>query len=118
MIGSFHLYQIIIIIIAIFSLLFVYNRVRYNKSTPATFGLWCILWFIIVIFAFMPRITDPLASIFGIGRGLDLLVILGVIFCLYLIFRLYIKLDNAEQQMNDLVRKLAIENEIRLDEEE
>lgn len=76
-----------------------------------TFILWIVFWIIILIFAFIPKITDPIAFVFGIGRGLDLLFILGILGCFYLIFRLYVKIDKLDQNITELVRKLAIENE-------
>lgn len=76
-----------------------------------TFILWIVFWIIILIFAFIPKITDPIAFVFGFGRGLDLLFILGIVGCFYLIFRLYVKIDKLDQNITELVRKLAIENE-------
>ena len=52
------------------------------------------------------------------GRGLDFLVIVAFIICFYSIFKLYIRIEDNEQQLDKLVRKLAIENEIKLEDEE
>lgn len=117
-IGSLHLYQIVLLIAAIVTIAFAYNRLRSKKSTPAAFVLWIVVWIILLLFAFKPDITMPLANIFGFGRGVDLLLIVGLLIALYLIFRLYIKFDDMNQQINDLVRELAIRNEIELEEDE
>ncbi|WP_405303811.1 DUF2304 domain-containing protein [Methanobrevibacter sp.] len=116
--GSLHLYQILLVLIAIFTLIFAYQRLRNKKSTPAAFVLWIVIWIFLLLFAFKPDITIPLADLFGFGRGIDLLLIIGVLLSLYLGFRLYIKFDDMNQHINDLVRELAIRNEIELDEEE
>ena len=116
--GSLHLYQIVLLIAAVITLAFAYNRLRSKKSTPAAFVLWIVVWVLLLLFAFKPDITMPLANLFGFGRGVDLLVIVGVLCSLYLIFRLYIKFDDMNQQINDLVRELAIRNEIELEEDE
>ena len=117
-IGSLHLYQVVLLLAAVFTIAFAYNRLRAKKSTPASFVLWIIIWILLLLFAFVPDITMPLANLFGFGRGVDLLVIVGVLISLYLIFRLYIKFDDMNQQINDLVRELAIRNEIELEEED
>ena len=117
-IGPLRLYQFILIIIAIGTLAFVYHRWRSKKTTPATFGLWIVAWIVVLYFAFNPNSSDPLAGIFGIGRGVDLLLVIGLIFSLYLNFRLYIKFDDLNQQINELVRELAIRDEITLDDED
>lgn len=118
MIGPFRLYQIILIIVAIITLLFIYHRLRNKKTTPATFALWIIAWIVILFFAFKPNVSDPLAGLFGIGRGIDLLLIGGLLLSLYMNFRLYIKFDDLNQQINELVRALAIRDELILDDEE
>ena len=117
-IGPLRLYQFILIIIAIGTLAFVYHRWRSKKTTPATFGLWIVAWIVVLYFAFNPNSSDPLAGIFGIGRGVDLLLVVGLILSLYLNFRLYIKFDDLNQQINELVRALAIRDEITLDDED
>lgn len=118
MIGPFRLYQVILIIVAICTLAFVYHRLRSKKTTPATFGLWIVAWIIVLFFAFKPNVSDPLAGVFGIGRGIDLLLIVGLLLSLYMNFRLYIKFDDLNQQINELVRALAIRDELELEEEE
>ncbi len=118
MIGPLRLYQVIIIIVAILTISFVYHRLRSKKTTPATFGLWIVAWIVILFFAFKPNVSDPLAGVFGIGRGIDLLLIVGLLLSLYMNFRLYIKFDDLNQQINNLVREIAIKNEIELDEDE
>ena len=118
MIGPFRLYQVILIIIAILTLAFIYHRLRSKKTTPATFGLWIVAWIVVLFFAFNPNTSDPLAGLFVIGRGIDLLLIVGLLLSLYMNFRLYIKFDDLNQQINNLVREIAIKNEIELDEDE
>ena len=118
MIGPFRLYQIILIIVAIATLAFVYHRVRHKKATPATFALWVVIWIIVLFFAFKPKISDPLAGMFGFGRGIDLLLIAGLLVSLYMNFRLYVKFDDLNQELNELVRALSIRDEITLEEED
>ena len=117
-IGSLHLYQVVLLIAAIVTIAFAYHRLRSKKSTPASFVLWIVIWIFLLLFAFKPDFSMPLANLFGFGRGIDLLVIIGLLFSLYLVFRLYIKFDDMNQQINELVRELAIRNEIELEEED
>lgn len=101
----------------IIAIIFMYNRVRNKRSTPATFALWVVVWIVVLFFAFAPKISDPLAGFFGFSRGLDLLIIAGFAVIAYAGFRFYIKIDNLNQNMTDLVREIAIRNEIQLDDE-
>ena len=106
------IYQFIVILLAIAFIAFVINRVRYNKSTVPTLILSILMWVVIIFFAFAPRMSDPLAGYFGFDRGVDLLIIIGLFISLYAIFRLYVHIESLENQLTDLVRQLAIANEI------
>ena len=89
---------------------------RVKKITPATFGLWVFVCLLVNFFAFAPKFSDPLAGFFGFGRGLDLLLVLGYALLVYAIFRLYVKIDELNRNMTELVRALAIKDEIKLEE--
>ena len=89
---------------------------RVKKITPATFGLWVFFFFFVNFFAFAPKFSDPLAGFFGFGRGLDLLLALGYALLVYAIFRLYVKIDELNRNMTELVRALAIKDEIKLED--
>lgn len=95
-------------------IIFFYRRLRVKKITPATFALWILVCFIVNFFAFAPRLSDPLAGFFGFGRGLDLLIVLGYGLLVYAIYTLYVKIDELNRNTTELVRALAIKDEIEL----
>ena len=89
---------------------------RVKKITPATFVLGVLVCIVVNFFAFAPRFSDPLAGFFGFGRGLDLLLVLGYALLVYAIFRLYVKIDELNRNTTELVRALAIKDEIKLED--
>ncbi len=95
-------------------IIFFYKRLRVKKITPATFALWILVCLIVNFFAFAPRLSDPLAGFFGFGRGLDLLLVLGYALLVYVIYSLYVKIDELNRNTTELVRALAIKDEIEL----
>jgi len=115
-IGPFRTYQILLIIATILFLIFFYRRLRVKKITPASFGLCIIVSLIVNFFSFAPRLSDPLAGFFGFGRGLDLLLVLGFGILVYGIFRLYVKIDELNRNTTELVRALALKDEIKLED--
>ena len=115
-IGPFRIYQILLIITTIIVIIFLYRRLRVKKITPATFVLWALVCVVVNFFAFAPKFSDPLAGFFGFGRGLDLLLVFGYALLVYAIFRLYVKIDELNRNMTDLVRALAIKDEIKLED--
>lgn len=108
----FHLFQYIFVVIAIISIFLIYRRYKNNKTTLPSLILWIIIWIFLTIVAFMPQIADRIAFHFGLGSGANFIIIASLIGCFYLIFLLYDRLDKQEQNINDLVRELAIRNEI------
>jgi hypothetical protein len=80
------IYQYLGILIGIFALLIVFIRFREGKTSSGMFIFWIVLWSLIMVVSAFPETTTIFANLFGIGRGLDLLVILGLIITLYLNF--------------------------------
>ena len=116
MIGPFRTYQVLLVLASIAFLLFMYNRLREKKITPATFALSILVTLVVNFFAFAPSFSDPLAGFFGFGRGVDLLVVTSIAVIAYCLFRLYVKIDELNRNMTELVRALAIKDEIELED--
>lgn len=111
------IYPIVFSFIALIAIIFLYQRISSNRSSMS-YLLWIFLWLLIIVFAFIPELSSPLANLFGIERGLDFLVIVSIVVMLYLIFKLYIKMDTFQQNLTLLVREIALENEIKYNEED
>ena len=89
----------------------MFERFHNKKISIQTLLLWVILWILLIIFAITPDSTAFLAKLFGIGRGLDLIMIFGIIGAYYLLFRLYLKLEKIDQNITELVQNIAMELE-------
>ncbi|GLI12810.1 hypothetical protein MARBORIA2_19000 [Methanobrevibacter arboriphilus] len=110
--GDIRLFQILVVFIAILAILLVFNRFHKKKTSITTFILWVVLWVLLAIFAIMPESSTYIANLIGIGRGLDLIIIFGIIGSYYLIFRIYLKLEKIDQDITKLVRIISIEKEL------
>ncbi|MDO5849368.1 MAG: DUF2304 family protein [Methanobrevibacter sp.] len=113
-------YPIVFSFVALIAIIYLYQRIYSNKS-PTSYVLWGVIWFLIIIFAFVPEASSNIAKLFGIARGLDFLVIVAIVLMFYLIFKLYMKIDKLQQDMSKIVRAIALNNEIieeSYDEEE
>ena len=58
------------------------------------------------------------ARLFGITRGLDFIIILVFVVLFYTVLKLYFIVDKMQNDMNTLVKEVALNNEIRVDDEE
>lgn len=101
--------QILLTIFVIFAVSRVALRFKEGKiSTPAMFG-WVFLWTAVELIIWVPEVTTSIARILGIGRGADLIIYSSIVVLFYLVFRVYVKLEDIERQITTLVRKIALE---------
>lgn len=103
------LYQIIGIIVGLLGIMVTVIRFRDGKMSLGMLMVWSVIWIIVIGISFYPESTGFFASITGIGRGLDLILIVGLIGCYYLIFRIYNMVESIEEEITELVREIAIE---------
>lgn len=112
------LYSILLPIISILAILSFIYRYLNERISVFTLSLWTIFWVFVGIFSIFPNSSLIFARIFGITRGLDFIIMVAFVVLFYIIFKLYFKLDKMQDDMNKLVKEIALNNEIKLDEEE
>jgi len=103
------LYQIIAIFLGLVAITLSILRFRDGKMSLGMLIAWFLIWLIVIFIAIFPNSTNYLASMTGIGRGLDFALILGLLLSFYLIFKMYNKIENIEEELTDLVRELALQ---------
>ncbi|MDI3483572.1 MAG: hypothetical protein PWQ74_159 [Methanobacteriaceae archaeon] len=105
------LYQLIGVITGLIGIIISLKRFKEGKTSPTVFVIWLLAWLSLIIISISPYTTSYLANIMGIGRGLDLILILAIIGAYYLLFRIYIMIENIEMELTRLVRELALREE-------
>jgi hypothetical protein len=103
------LYQYIGLIIGIIGIIVTFLRFKDGKMSLSMLLVWGAIWVLLIIFSVYPDTTSLLASATGIGRGLDLILIIGLIGCYYFIFKIYNMMENIEEEITHLVREIALE---------
>lgn len=101
--------QIIITIFVFFALSRVILRFKEGKISLIAMILWLLVWSFVEIIIWIPELTTTIARILGIGRGADFIVYGSIVIIFYLVFRIYIKLEDIERQITTLVRKIALD---------
>ena len=112
------IYSIIFPIISLIAIGLFYTRFRKGKNSLTSFIIWTVMWIFVIIFSIAPESSNIFAGLFGISRGIDFIIIVALVLLFYMGARLYSKLDKLEEDMNKIVKELALNNEIRLDDEE
>lgn len=112
------LYALIFPIISIIAIIWFIGRYLNNKNSLSTVILWSIFWIFVSLFAIFPEFSNSFARIFGITRGLDFVIILVFVVLFYTILKLYFVIDKMQNNLNKVVKEVALNNEITLDDEE
>ncbi len=93
--------------------LFAISRavLRYKDKSINAFELifWSGMWVSVVVVALFPGIFTTLSQVLGIGRGVDTLLYGGMIVLFYLLFRLYVRVEEQKKEITELVREIAME---------
>jgi len=100
--------QIIIILFALFAISRVILRFKDRSVTLQALFFWIILWLALILFVVLPGTAGLLTNFFGVGRGVDLLIYLSIILLFYLIFKIYVKIDNLNKEITKVVRKESL----------
>ena len=112
------LYSIIFPIIALIAIAWFLYRYLKCKNSLTSAILWTVLWIFVIIFSIFPETSFIFARLFGITRGLDFLIIVVFVVLFYTVVKLYFRLDETQDQLNTIVKELALQNEITPDEED
>jgi hypothetical protein len=83
-------------------------RAKDKKIKIFELFFWLGIWGGLIVVVFFPGLTSYAAELVGIGRGIDVIVYTSVGLLYYLIFRLYVKLEDSEREITQLVREIAL----------
>lgn len=109
-ISGLGIFQFLGVLFSLFAWSRVFLRFKDKNVSIFEFVFWSIVWVGVIIIALFPSVFTQLSFFFGIGRGVDILLYVGMIVLFYLLFRLYVKMDTQQKEITKLVRELAISN--------
>ena len=95
-----------IIILIIFSQLI--RKILKDKASLTKIIFWVLFWGISLVIIWLPKETiDNIGSVFGVGRGIDVLVYLSIILLFYNNLRLNERIDDMNKKVTKIVREEA-----------
>jgi hypothetical protein len=83
-------------------------RWRSHRLALSELVLWVFVFGGILTVVLVPSLSAWLARLLGIGRGADLVIYGSIVLLFYLVFRIYIQLENIEYKLTTLVREIAL----------
>lgn len=95
---------------SVFAISRVFLRYKSRNETLGEFLFWSLLWIAVIVFSIQPQWTTTVAQFLGIARGADFVFLSGTIVLMYLLFRLYIKVDNIDKDITRLIVKSALQD--------
>lgn len=105
---QFTLTQILLSLFLLFALSRVYLRFKGGNVSFFAFIFWTVVFGSAIVIVLFPFLSGRIANFMGIGRGVDAIVYTSIVLLFYLVFRLYVYLEDLRHEITDLVRKLAL----------
>jgi hypothetical protein len=99
---------VIVIIFVLFAWSRVFLRYKDRRMSLLAFLLWSALWIGVIVAVLFPETVRTISLVLGIQRPIDVLVYGSIVALFYLVFRLYVKLENMRQDYTKLVRSIAL----------
>lgn len=104
------IYQILVIIFAVFALSRVMLQRKARNFSFNEFLFWAGIWIFLIIVSFSQPALQIIADFIGISRGVDLLIYGGITILFYMLYRIYAKVDRQQQEITKLVSEIAVKN--------
>lgn len=91
----------------------------YKKKSLTTFGavVWIFFWLAGLVVIWFPELIGLIGKLMGVGRSIDALVYIAIVYLLYVSLTQKVKLNEISKEVTLLNRKIALK-EINKDEEE
>ncbi len=106
---SLSIIQVILIVFILFAISRVILRFKEKKIGWRVFLFWSTIWILGIITIYLPSSAEYFAQLLGIGRAVDLILYVSVALLFYLIFRIYVKINQIDEAITKIVRDIAIE---------
>ena len=104
------LIQYIIIVFALFAIVRAFMQFRKGNVSIKWMIFWLLFWMVAVLVVWLPQTTEIAARFVGVGRGVDVAIYISLPVLFYLVFRLFVKIEDLERDITKLVRKVALKD--------
>ena len=102
--------QIFLLIFVIFAVTRVVLRFRENVLSAKTTIFWLLIWILALLVILLPVTTTRIASFFGVGRGVDIIVYISLAALFYLVFRIYVMIEDLRREITSIIRQIALQS--------
>jgi len=100
--------QILIVAFVLFALSRTVVRYKEGSLTVGWLALWSAVWVAVAVAAALPQTTIWFARLIGVGRGVDAVIYVSIIFLFYLVFRVFLRLQKIDHDITLIVREMGL----------
>jgi hypothetical protein len=80
-----------------------------KKESLEMTAFWVVIWSLIIVVAYYPNLVDKLIALVGGNRtGLGTIFGMGLVFVLFITYRIYIKANRIEKNLDLLSRNFSL----------
>ncbi len=98
----------IVTLFALLAVVRIAQNYRARRMPGSASFLWSLVWLSVAIVFWSPDIASRLALAVGIGRGADLIIYSAIIVLVYLVYRLFVRLERLEHTITKLTRAVTL----------
>ncbi len=102
--------QLLLLIFILFAASRAVLQFRGGTIRFGTLSFWLMVWVFALFAIFYPEQTTQLAKLLGISRGADVVMYGSIALLFYLVFRLYVYLENIRTEISALIREVSLNN--------
>lgn len=92
-------------------------RWRREDLRPGAALWWLAIWATGAVFTLAPEWSNTIAHKLHVGRGADLITYVSIVFLLFAVFRLVVRTERQRRELTELVRRLALDEQLKKDAE-
>jgi len=103
-------FQLFLSFCALFAFTRVISKFKAGEIKRNEAILWSVFWLASAIVAMIPNITAKIAELVGVGRGVDAMMYLSLLFLFYFMFRIAARIEKIEKNLTKIVRHIALKD--------
>jgi len=105
------LIQIILVLFFVLAIIAVWLKFQRADLRLGMAFFWTVFWVLAGVVVILPDSTMNLASILGVGRGVDAIIYLALAMLFYLFFKNTVQLEKMNRDLTKVTRELALREE-------
>ena len=104
-------FQIVFVTFIFISIIRIIRQAKLSLLKPVEIFFLGTIWLAGGTVILFPAITVKLSNFFGIARGVDFIIYTSIIFLYYILYRIYLKLENLSKMIKEITTKIALDKD-------